>query len=81
MFTAALSTVANTWKQLNCPFLDDWIMLWYIYSMVTIQLQEKVILPFAPTWMDLENIILDEISQTEKITNHMISPISNLIKE
>ena len=30
------------------------------------------ILPFAATWMDLEGIMLSEISQTEKDKHHMI---------
>ena len=33
----------------------------------------KEILPFVITWMDLENIMLSEISQ--KVKNHMVSPI------
>ena len=31
MFTAALSTIARTWKQPRCPLTDEWIKkLWYI---------------------------------------------------
>ena len=30
------------------------------------------IMPFAATWMDLENIILTEVHQTEKDKYHMI---------
>ena len=34
MFTAALFTIARTWKQLRCPLTDEWInKLWYIHSM------------------------------------------------
>ena len=34
MFTAALFTIAKTWKQPRCPSTDDWIKkLWYIYTM------------------------------------------------
>ena len=34
MFTAALFTIARTWKQLKCPSTDDWIRkMWYIYTM------------------------------------------------
>ena len=32
-------------------------------------------MPFAATWMDLEIIILSEVSQTEKDKYHMISLI------
>ena len=34
MFTAALFTIARTWKQLRCPSIDEWIKkLWCIYTM------------------------------------------------
>ena len=34
MFTAALFTIAKTWKQLKCPSTDDWIRkMWCIYTM------------------------------------------------
>ena len=34
MFTAALCTIARTWKQPRCPSADKWIRkLWYIYTM------------------------------------------------
>ena len=34
LFTAALYTIATTWKQLKCPLTDEWIKkLWYIYMM------------------------------------------------
>ena len=34
MFTAALFTIARTWKQPRCPLTDKWIRkLWYIYTM------------------------------------------------
>ena len=38
------------------------------------------IMPFAPTWMNLEIIILSEVSQTEKNKCHMISliPVSSV---
>ena len=34
--------------------------------------------PFATTWMNLEVIMLSEISQTEKVENHIISLISGI---
>ena len=33
MFTEALSTIAKTWKQPKCPSTDEWIKMWYIYTM------------------------------------------------
>ena len=31
MFTAALFTIAKTWKQSKCPLTEEWIKMWYIY--------------------------------------------------
>ena len=33
MFTVALFTIANTWKQPKCPSTDEWIKMWNIYTM------------------------------------------------
>ena len=34
MFTAALLTIARTWKQPKCPSTDEWIKkMWHIYRM------------------------------------------------
>ena len=38
-------------------------------------IRKDEILPFAVTWVDHENIMLSEISQTEKVKSHMISLI------
>ena len=38
--------------------------------------RKKELLPFTTTWMDLESIMLSEISQVVKEKYHMISPIS-----
>ena len=60
-------TIAKTWKQPKCPSTDEWIKkMWYMYSMEyysAIRMNE--IMPFAATWMDLEIIILSEVSQTK----------------
>ena len=75
MFIATLLTVAETWKQPKCPVIDDWLKkLWYIYTMEYYSaIKRDEMLPFVTTWMDLEIIMLSEISQTEKGENHMIS--------
>ena len=39
---------------------------------------DRLILPFAATWMDLEGIMLSEISQTEKDKYCMISLICGI---
>ena len=67
MFTAALFTIAKPWKQPKCPSTDEWIKkMWDIYTMEYYSaIKRNETLPFAATWMDLEIIILSEISQTE----------------
>ena len=69
MFTAAVFTIAKTWKQPKCPSTGEWIKMWYIYIMEyysAIKKNERM--PFAATWMDLEIIILSEVSQTKTNT-------------
>ena len=67
MFIAALFTIAKIWKQPKCPSIDKWIkQLWDIYTMEYYSaIKKKEILPFATVWMNLENIMLSEISQQE----------------
>ena len=48
----------------------------YIYTMeYYAAIKRNEILPFAMMWMELEGIMLSEISQLEKDNYHMISPI------
>ena len=74
MFTAALFTTAKTWKQPKCPSTDEWIKnMWYIYTMEYYSdIKRNEIMPFAATWMQLEIIILSEISQKEKDKYHVL---------
>ena len=67
MFTAALFTIAKTWEQPKCPLTDEWIKrMWYIYTVeYSSAIRKNEIMPFAATWMDLEIIILSEVSQTK----------------
>ena len=78
MFIEALFTIAKCWKQPKCPSANEWIKkLWYIYTMEYYTAgRKKELLPFARAWMDLENIMLSEISQLVKDKYHMISHIS-----
>ena len=77
MFIAALFAIAKIWKQPKSPSVDEWIQkMWYIYTMEYYSaMRRKQILPFATTWMELEGIMLSEISQVEKDTHQMISLI------
>ena len=80
MFIAALFTIARTWKQPKCPSTDDSIQKrWYIYTMEYYSaIKKNDIMPFAATWMELENLILSEMSQKDKDKCHMISLITGM---
>ena len=74
MFTAALFTIAKTWKQHKCPLTDKGIRnMWYIYTVEYYSIIKKnEIMPFAATWVELEIFILSEVSQKERDKYHMI---------
>ena len=74
MFIAALFTITRTWKQPKCPSTDDWIRKkWYIYTMEYYSaIKRNEIRTFAATWMELETLLLSEVSQKEKDKYHTI---------
>ena len=80
MFIAALFTIAKIWKQPKCPSVDGWIgKPWYIYTMeYYLAIKKKKSLLFATVWMDLGNIMLSEISQSEKDKYLMITLICRI---
>ena len=70
IFTAAPFTIAKTWKQPKCPLTEEWIYIYihtmvYIYNGILLSHKKNEIMSFAATWMDLEMIILSELSQTK----------------
>ena len=80
MFVAALFTIAKPWKQPKYPLTDEWIKkMWYICTMEYYSaIKKNKIIPFTATWMQLEIIILSEVSQKEKDKYHMISLIHGI---
>ena len=79
MFMAALFKIAKTRKQPKCPSTEEWIKMWYVFTMEYYSgLNKNEIMPFAATWMDLESVILREISQTEKEKYHITSLICEI---
>ena len=78
MFIAAQFTIAKGWKPPKCPSVNECIKkLWYIYTMEYYAAErKKELLHFMIPWMDLESIMLSEISQAVKDKYHMISCIS-----
>jgi hypothetical protein len=74
MFIAALVTIAKLWKQPKCPTTDEWIKkIWYLYTVEFYSTMTHEILSFASKWMELENMILSEVSQAQK-TKNLCSP-------
>jgi hypothetical protein len=67
MFIAALFVIARSWKQPRCPTTEEWIQkMWFIYTMeYHSAIKNEDILSFAGKWMELENIILSEVTQTQ----------------
>ena len=67
MFTSiSLPILAKTWKQPECPLKDEWIKkMWHIHCTMEycLAVKQKEILPFATILMDLDSIMLNEISQ------------------
>ena len=65
MFIAALSTIAKVWKEPKCPSTDERIKkMWYIYTMEHYSaIKKNEILSFPTMWMEVEGIMLSEISQ------------------
>ena len=70
MFTAALFTIAKTWKQSKCPSTEEWVeKMWYIYTMEYYSaIKNNEIMPLVVTWMDLESVILSTVSQRRRNT-------------
>ena len=68
LFTAALITIARTWKQPRCPSTDEWInKLWYIYTVEYYSaIERNTFESVLMMWMNLEPIIQSEVSQKEK---------------
>jgi hypothetical protein len=80
MFIAALFTITKLWKEPRCPTTDEWIKkMWYLYTMEFYSAMKKnEILSFSSKCMELENIILSEVSQAQKTKNYMFPLICGL---
>jgi hypothetical protein len=68
VFIAVIIVIARNWKQSRCPSSEEWIQkIWYIYTMEYYSaIKSQDIKNFASKWMELENIILSEVTQSQK---------------
>ena len=79
MFIAAMTMIAKLWKEPRCSSTDEWIKMWFIYSMEYYSdIRKDGYLQFTSMWMELEGIMLSEISQAEKDNYHMVSLICGI---
>ena len=63
MFTAAQFTLAKCWKQPKCPSANEWIKkLVHLHDGILCSREKQELLPFATAWMELESIMLSDIS-------------------
>jgi len=71
------STICNSqdMEQPKCPSIEEWIQkMWYIYTMEYYSAIKKNEIPaFLATWMDLETIMLSEVSHTMRHQHQMLS--------
>ena len=63
----ALLITAKTWKQAKCPLKEEWMKMWYAYTVDYYSAFKKhETMPFAATWMDAEIVILSGVSQRRR---------------
>jgi hypothetical protein len=80
MLIAVLFTVAKLWKQPRCPTTVEWFKkMWYLCTMEFYSAMKKnEILSFTSKLMELENIILREVSWAQEAKYHTFSIICGL---
>ena len=78
VFIAALFIIARSWKEPRYPSTEEWMQkMWYIYTMEYYSaIRNNEFMKFLDKWMELENIILNEVTQSQKINHGMHSLIS-----
>ena len=62
----------------RCPSTEEWIQkMWYIYTMEYYPaIKNNEFMKFLDKWVDLEGIILSEVTQSQKNSHDMHSLIS-----
>ena len=78
MFIEALFIIARSWKEPRCLSKEEWIQkMWYIYTVEYYSaIKNNEFMKFVGKWLELENIILSELIQSQKNTRELQSLIS-----
>ena len=78
LFIASLYIINRSWKEPRCPSTEEWIQkIWYIYTMEYYSaIKNNGFMKFLDKWMYLEDIILSEVTQSQKKSLDMHSLIS-----
>jgi hypothetical protein len=74
-FVAALFIIVRRWKEPRYPSIEEWIQkMWYIYTMeYYAAIKSNEFMKFLGKWMELEDIILSEVTQSQKKAHDMHS--------
>jgi hypothetical protein len=78
IFIAAIFIIAGSWKEPRCPSIEEWIQkMWYIYPVEYYStIKNNCFMKFLSNWMELENIILSEVTKSQNNTHGIHSLIS-----
>jgi hypothetical protein len=78
MFIGALFIITRTWKQPRCPSTEELKQkMWYIYTIEYYSaIKSNEFMKFLGKWLELENVILIKVMQSQKSTPGMYSQIS-----
>jgi hypothetical protein len=78
LFIEALLIIVRSWKDPRCPSTEEWIQkMWYIYTMeYYLAMKTNEFMKFLDKWIDLDDIILSEDTQSQKNTHDMYSLMS-----
>jgi hypothetical protein len=77
MFKVDLFIIARSWKEPRCPSTEEWIQkMWYIYTMdYHSAIKKNEFMKFLAKWMDMEGIILSEVTQSQRNSHNMYSMV------
>jgi hypothetical protein len=78
MFIAVFFIIVRSWKEPRCPSAEEWIQkMWHIYTMEYYSaIKNNDFMEFLSKWMHLEDIILSEVTQSQKNIHGMYLLIS-----